>query len=429
MPKLTRNVPQMRHFKPRNLARVRINGQDIYLGKWKSPEAQREYDRLIAEYLAHGRKVPEPVASPHECTVTELIDQYWAYAKEEYGFEPGTAAYFMRPTLRSLKELYGETPVSEFGPRRLKAFRESWIKKQVSRRYINEIIWRVRDVFRWAASEELIPASIPEALRQVTGLKKRRSRASGAKESRPVPPVDDAIVDMTVPYLPATIADMVRFQRLTGARPSEVCLLRPCDINRSQSVWVYIPERHKTERFDKNREIAIGPRAQEILRPYLLRPHKHYCFSPRDSERKRLRERHAARITPASCGNRPGTNRQPQPAVSPGERYTRDSYRRAVYRACDQAFPPPAPLARRADESGKQWKSRLTASDEAALAQWRSDHRWSPNQLRHTFATEVRRDHGLESAQVLLGHSKADTTEIYAERDRQLACKVALLVG
>ena len=107
----------------------------------------------------------------------------------------------------------------------------------------------------------------------------------------------------------------------------------------------------------------------------------------------------------------------------------RDSYGKAVYRACDKAFPPPALLGRQADESIKQWKLRLTASDKAAIAKWQSDHRWAPNQLRHTFATEVRRDHGLESAQVLLGHSKADTTQIYAERDRQLASKVAMLMG
>ena len=45
---------------------------------------------------------------------------------------------------------------------------------------------------------------------------------------------------------------------------------------------------------------------------------------------------------------------------------------------------------------------------------WRKAHRWHPNQLRHTFATRVRKQHGLEAAQVLLGHSKLDTTALYA---------------
>ncbi|MBP3955058.1 site-specific integrase [Gemmata sp. G18] len=54
---------------------------------------------------------------------------------------------------------------------------------------------------------------------------------------------------------------------------------------------------------------------------------------------------------------------------------------------------------------------------------------WSPNQLRHTFATEARRLFGLEGAQVALGHSKADTTQIYAERDNTLSAKVASQIG
>jgi len=41
----------------------------------------------------------------------------------------------------------------------------------------------------------------------------------------------------------------------------------------------------------------------------------------------------------------------------------------------------------------------------------------------------VRKEHGLEAAQVLLGHSKADTTQIYAERNDALAASVALRVG
>ena len=54
---------------------------------------------------------------------------------------------------------------------------------------------------------------------------------------------------------------------------------------------------------------------------------------------------------------------------------------------------------------------------------------WHPNQLRHTFATEVRRTHGLEVALAALGHSKADMTQIYAERDAALAAKVAAEIG
>ncbi|WP_261342182.1 tyrosine-type recombinase/integrase [Pseudobythopirellula maris] len=55
--------------------------------------------------------------------------------------------------------------------------------------------------------------------------------------------------------------------------------------------------------------------------------------------------------------------------------------------------------------------------------------KWSPNQLRHSAATEVRKQFGLEAAQVICGHQSADVTQIYAERDVSLAKEVARKVG
>jgi integrase len=51
------------------------------------------------------------------------------------------------------------------------------------------------------------------------------------------------------------------------------------------------------------------------------------------------------------------------------------------------------------------------------------------NRIRHTYAAPVRREYGLEAAQVTLGHSTAKTTETYAERDLALASKVAKQIG
>jgi integrase len=54
---------------------------------------------------------------------------------------------------------------------------------------------------------------------------------------------------------------------------------------------------------------------------------------------------------------------------------------------------------------------------------------WHPHQLRHTRATEVRREFDTEAAQILLGHSKPDTTVIYAERDMTRAREVVARIG
>jgi integrase len=223
--------------------------------------------------------------------------------------------------------------------------------------------------------------------------------------------VADEVVDATLPHLPEVVADMVRFQRLTGCRPAEVCLVRPCDVDTSGDVWIYRPESHKTQHHGRDRVICVGPKAQDVLRRYLLRPEGAYCFSPIDSERKRLADRHQKRRTPLSYGNRPGTNRKRRPKRKPGGRYDSNSYRRAIHRAVE--------LANRA-------RTKQAAEDGTEPE---SLPRWSPNRLRHSAATEIRKRFGLEAAQVTLGHATADVSQIYAERDLTLAAEVMRKIG
>ena len=142
-----------------------------------------------------------------------------------------------------------------------------------------------------------------------------------------------------------------------------------------------------------------------------------------------LENKRQARRTPLSCGNRPGTNRNAKCAKQPRQQYDANIYRQAVHRACDQAFPAPHPLCREPGESIKTHAARLTASQITELKKWQSEQRWSPNQLRHTAATEIRKKFGLEAAQVILGHAAADVTQVYAERDADNAREVVRQIG
>ncbi len=49
--------------------------------------------------------------------------------------------------------------------------------------------------------------------------------------------------------------------------------------------------------------------------------------------------------------------------------------------------------------------------------------------MRHSAGTEIRKKFGLEAAQVSLGHATADVTQVYAERDAELAREVARKIG
>ena len=105
-----------------------------------------------------------------------------------------------------------------------------------SRKTINEKIAVVKQAFQWAASEELIPATVHEALRVVAGM---RSGRTPAHETRKVKPVDDKVVELTLPHLPVVFVDIVRLQRLTGMRPAEVFLNCPCDVITDEDVWIW----------------------------------------------------------------------------------------------------------------------------------------------------------------------------------------------
>jgi integrase len=54
---------------------------------------------------------------------------------------------------------------------------------------------------------------------------------------------------------------------------------------------------------------------------------------------------------------------------------------------------------------------------------------WSPNQLRHSAATRIREQASLDAAQIILGHSSVQTTQIYAEKNLAAALKIAAEVG
>ena len=50
-------VPKYRHYRPKNLAVVRLSGKDVYLGPCNSPKSWEKYHRLIAEWLADPCRV------------------------------------------------------------------------------------------------------------------------------------------------------------------------------------------------------------------------------------------------------------------------------------------------------------------------------------------------------------------------------------
>ena len=317
-----------------DLAFVELNGRRIYLGKFGTQESRDRYHQVLAEWAASGRHLP---AAKNEITVLELIARFWEHAQAYYrngmGELTGSSEAY-KYACRYLK-LFGDTPAAEFGPRTLKAVREKMIEARASRRYINSSVQKIKRVFKWAASEDLVPVTVYQSLQSVEGLRRGRCRA---REGRTVKPVPLEHVEAAKPFLSRQLQAVVDLQLLTGARSGEVLRLRPADVDRAGKIWHYVLEEHKTAHHDRRRVIYLGPKAQEVLRPFLRdRPLGAYCFSPQEAEEERLAKRHEERKTALIFGNAPGRNRVRNPKRQPTERYTANSYRQAIARACKKA--------------------------------------------------------------------------------------------
>src|SRR5581483_8639846 len=181
-------------------------------------------------------------ADSSEPTVNEVVLAYLRHARDYYADSP-TEQEKIKLSVRLLKQLYGRQPARSFDVLALEAVRDEMIKS-VARTTANMRIGVIKRLFKWAASKKLVPAAVALELRMLEGLKKGRTKA---RETEPVKPVDIALVEATLPHLNRQLHALVSVQRLTGARSGELVIMRPCDIDRSRSPWVYRPHKHKTQ--------------------------------------------------------------------------------------------------------------------------------------------------------------------------------------
>lgn len=401
MPRLRSSLPKVRLHKPTGQAICDYydpgtgTRRSCRLGPFGSDEAQEKYARLVADLVAARKVAP---AKGLKLCVAEVAARYIVHAEGYYldrtTGKPSTEFGNIKVAIGVLVTAEGRLQADAFGPVAFRRVVAAMVARGWARTFVNAQAARIRRAFKWAASEELVPVTVFQGVATVPGLKRGRTTAP---ESEPVGPAPEADVEKTLPHLSGVLTAMVRFQRLTGSRPQDACQLRGDAIDRSAEVWVFRPGQHKGAWRGKVREVMIGPRAQAVIAPYVLRCGGGYLFSPAESKAEYAAARRAARKSKVwpSHDRRYAGQKKEHPKRAPGTRFTSRSYAKAVLRACRAAGVEP----------------------------------WAPNQLRHAAGTEIRREYGAEAARVALGHDKLSTTELYAERDRELAARVAAEVG
>ncbi len=184
-------------------------------------------------------------------------------------------------------------------------------------------------------------------------------------------------------------------------RPGELVIMRAIDLDMRGQDWLYRPGSdqgkhgtHKTAYRGQDRIIFIGPQGQKIVRQWLKPDLYAYLFSPRDTMevlRVKQRQERKTKVQPSQMNRR-----KQKPLRKPGDRYRVGSYAVAIARGCEKAGVP----------------------------------HFHPHQIRHTTATKIRREVGLDGARAVLGHrSPKMFTEVYAEIDGNMAAEVMAKLG
>lgn len=386
-------TPKYRHHRPSGQAFVEIDERRIYLGKYDTPESRQKYARILGEWASNGYRLP---VKPEQITMLELTDRYWEHAKVYYRDPTGqqTSSLFrVKTAIDTALTMYRDTPAVQFGPNALRAVRQVWIDRGIGISTINGYTSAMKLMFKWACSHELVPVHTHAALMTVSGL--RRGRGQGKDPQLRVPAnLED--VEAVIPHLPRQLAAIVRLLLLTGARPSEVLNLKRGDIDVIEGgVWAAKVDHHKLSYMGKQRRIFFGPKAQAVLRPFMLRKDNEFLFSPIEAYREWLQEQ----CNSQECKDKP---RRPNQKDNPrktdrtlGECYLSTSLNRAIRRVCDEHGITP----------------------------------WTPYQLRHLAATTIEASADLETASAILGHSGLNITQVYVHRDNRTAAAWAAAHG
>ena len=381
-------------------------------GAENDPDAVARYNadrrRWQLEHGAPPEDAPPVEAAPRnygeKVLIADLVDAFMKYAREHYvkhGRPTGTAEnYFnaLEPVLLS----YGHLYTCDFTLDRLEELQHTLDKsKRFCRRQVNKRIQSVCYVFTWGTRHRLngvryVPAEIAAELRLIAPLRAGYAESKDHPRKLAVPPADVVAV---LQHLTPTVADMVRLQVLTGARPQEVRLMRAGDFETvDNGLWYYRPSEYKTEHTDGGGKIiSIGPKAIAILKKRLRgKKAGAYIFTPEgaDAEHRKRAAKRVKHKTPSRLA------RDEKRANNP----------RRVFNACYEHYTYSNAIKRACRRAGVKV--------------------WTPYQLRKLRGTEVDRVFGAEAAQAVLGHKCVTTTLThYIDPHRQQADEIARKFG
>lgn len=372
-----------------------INKKQVYLGMYGTPEAIQAYQAIVAEF-SEVKTVARNINNS-TITVDELFLLYAEKLKKEGG--KNSKMNYLKLIVEVVSPLYGSIIADKFRSIALKTIQQKLSKRKkqnsnetLSRRYVNDIISFIIQIFKFGVSIEKVQEETWRVLSTVERLKPGEARESARRLN-----VHTAVVTDTLPYLSSVVADMVRFQLATACRPGELFILRKKDLQTMGNATVYVPASNKNAWRGINRYIVLPPEAMAIIehRGAGKRPEE-YVFNPLDAFIERWEKQAAERKTPMT----PSQNKRHQQNVRRRKRLCQQYYQRSSY------------------------LTAIKRGIERANADGKDVQHWTPYQLRHEALTNIQTKYGIEVAQAVAGHKSIDTTQIYVHNQIEMASRI-----
>lgn len=265
-------------------------------------------------------------------TINALVESY--RASEMPRFDPSQGQYNRAKNILHLLELeFGHLPTIEFTAAVANDLMINHLAPGCCQRTVRDKLGVLRSIFRYGISQGLVQ---PETLIALQCI--RPPRDCTIPKARKM--ATQEAVRAAVTHSKAPVATMLRLQLSGGYRPSELFRLNPSDVREDNTV---VADNHKTVRKVGTRVLVLPSWFDPSVLPFL---------------------------------------------TVHGNRWTKDTYRKAVHKACDRA----------------------------------GVERFSPYSIRHLAANRVRSEHGIDAARALLGHVDDSTTrQHYLQQDVELA--------
>ena len=379
-------VPGLLNHKGKNLGYSidPRNKKRIYHGQWGLRETKSKYQVWLAEYLSATTQ-PESQSSEDTTTpagepmLADLVTAFMQWADGYYRNPktnlPTSQHHVLRSAIRELKPWVESGMLcKDFKTKDLLAVRAAIVnrdimpqsqftpKKKLSISSVNILICKIRLCFKKGVEFGLVPVEVFQALLCVQNLNWRT--APTLRNPEPIKPAETVSLAKIQSYLKPVYQVLMKVHRTTGMRVKELVEMRWSEITPEKNdptLYCYQPATHKNSHRGQERKIYIH---EDLI-------------AAMKSIRKKVWEKD---LVWCSCGK--GIN-----AGYHGQMTTA-----AYYLAIKGAI-------RRYNRDNKIQIARFT-----------------PLQIRHLVATEIRETDGIEAAAATLGHARLNTTEIYAEQ-------------